>query len=146
MVEDVRRLAGRPGAFGDAIAVFAHSRARRRCPRRWLRPCRRGQNDAYRNMRRPGVSRLKLPARHLLQSGDGWSVRGFAPRSASASLKPSATRSSITAAASFHRLTAIVVTCLRSARMTRRSSAATASQAKLLVNFHYRSLRISSAT
>src|SRR5262249_31381926 len=39
-VEDVRRLAGRPRAFGDAIAVFAHRRARRRWPRRWLRPCR----------------------------------------------------------------------------------------------------------
>jgi hypothetical protein len=25
-VEDVRRLAGRPRAFGDAIAVFAHER------------------------------------------------------------------------------------------------------------------------
>jgi len=29
-VEDVRRLAGRPRTFGDAIAVFAHRRARRR--------------------------------------------------------------------------------------------------------------------
>jgi hypothetical protein len=38
-VEDVRRLVGRPRAFGDAIAVFAHRRVRRRCPRRWLRPC-----------------------------------------------------------------------------------------------------------
>ena len=28
-MEDVRRLAGRPRAFGDAIAVFAHRRARR---------------------------------------------------------------------------------------------------------------------
>src|SRR5262249_49934666 len=38
-VGDVRRLAGRPRAFGDATAVFAHRRARRLCPRRWLRPC-----------------------------------------------------------------------------------------------------------
>ena len=34
-MEDVRRLAGRPRAFGDTIAVFAHERARRRCSRRW---------------------------------------------------------------------------------------------------------------
>src|SRR5262249_33685086 len=39
-VEDVRGLAGRPRALGDATAVFAHRRARRRCPRRWLRSCR----------------------------------------------------------------------------------------------------------
>src|SRR5262245_9142883 len=31
-VEDVRRLAGRPRAFGDAIAVFAHERAQPPCP------------------------------------------------------------------------------------------------------------------
>src|SRR5262245_61158420 len=31
-VKNVRRLAGRPRAFGDAIAVFADRRARRRCP------------------------------------------------------------------------------------------------------------------
>jgi hypothetical protein len=30
-VDEMRRLAGRPRAFGDAIAVFAHRRARRRC-------------------------------------------------------------------------------------------------------------------
>src|SRR5262249_51089075 len=60
-VEDMRRLVGRPRAFGDAIAVFAHRRARRRCPRRWLRPCRivgdlrkQGNPRLYPSTRSPG--------------------------------------------------------------------------------------------
>ena len=58
---------------------------------------------------------------------------GFCPQcQPPASLKPSATRSSITAAASFHRPTAIAVACLMSARMTRRSSASGRFVARIL--------------